>query len=319
MDPRLLGVASQQGGVFLTSQAADCGYSDDEIAARVKCRDWHRLRRGAYVTSDIWQAADEAARHLLLVWAVILSLKQPAVVSHTSAAAAHGYDLWDVDLSLVHVTRPELQCSRREASVVHHAGTLGDDEIEKLPSGLLVTKPPRSVVDMTRISSFASGLVTADMALRLGVKAVALLEVLERQRHWKGAAMASRVIEEADGRSESVGETLLRIAFMEIGAPRPEPQLQFFTEDGAEWARADFGFKKERVLAEFDGKRKYKVQPGADPEQAGEVVFREKRREEALRDLGWEIVRFIWADLHQRRLIASRLADAFARARRYLV
>jgi hypothetical protein len=43
------------------------------------------------------------------------------------------------------------------------------------------------------------------------------------------------------------------------------------------------------------------------------VVWREKRREDALRDLGWQVVRWTWADLLQPWVLADRLQRAFAR------
>jgi hypothetical protein len=44
------------------------------------------------------------------------------------------------------------------------------------------------------------------------------------------------------------------------------------------------------------------------------VLFDEKRREDALRDLGWQIVRWLWADLYRQGVIRDRILRAFARA-----
>jgi hypothetical protein len=38
-----------------------------------------------------------------------------------------------------------------------------------------------------------------------------------------------------------------------------------------------------------------------------EVLFEEKRREDALRDLGWQIVRWLWADLYRPGVIRDRV------------
>jgi hypothetical protein len=45
-------------------------------------------------------------------------------------------------------------------------------------------------------------------------------------------------------------------------------------------------------------------------------LFQEKRREDALRDLGWEVVRWMWADLFAPAQLLDRLARAFARGSR---
>ena len=96
----------------------------------------------------------------------------------------------------------------------------------------------------------------------------------------------------------------------------PEPQLEVFAESGKFVGRSDFGWREQRTLGEFDGRSKYGrllLRPGQTPEQA---LFEEKRREDALRDLGWEMVRWIWADLFAPAQLLDRLARAFARGLR---
>jgi hypothetical protein len=48
--------------------------------------------------------------------------------------------------------------------------------------------------------------------------------------------------------------------------------------------------------------------PGEESEDA---VFREKLREDRIRDLGWGVVRWTWSDLQQPEVIADRLRRAF--------
>ncbi len=80
-------------------------------------------------------------------------------------------------------------------------------------------------------------------------------------------------------------------------------------------AFADFGWRESGVLGEFDGKRKYQrdLREGEDP---GEVVFREKQREDWLRRLGWTVCRFVWADLFTPDETAARFRAAFRDAAR---
>ena len=77
----------------------------------------------------------------------------------------------------------------------------------------------------------------------------------------------------------------------------------------------DFCWKEQRTVGEFDGKIKYgrPIGPGEKPEDA---VFREKIREDRIRDLGWEVVRWTWADLEDPRLLVTRLQRAFSRGLR---
>ena len=57
---------------------------------------------------------------------------------------------------------------------------------------------------------------------------------------------------------------------------------------------------------EFDGRVTYGrfLRPG---EEAGDAVFREKEQEDAIRDEGWGVVRWTWADPRQPHLVAARV------------
>ena len=47
-----------------------------------------------------------------------------------------------------------------------------------------------------------------------------------------------------------------------------------------------------------------------------DVLVAEKRREDALRDAGWQVVRWIWSELYRPSELLERLDRAFARGRR---
>src|SRR3954469_13648996 len=73
--------------------------------------------------------------------------------------------------------------------------------------------------------------------------------------------------------------------------------LQLPVRDGTRLlGRVDFAWPEHRTLGEFDGRVKYGrlLRPGDD---VTEVVYREKLREDLLRDLGWQVVRWTWPDL----------------------
>ena len=103
-----------------------------------------------------------------------------------------------------------------------------------------------------------------------------------------------------------------RVLLADQGLLPTELQLVVHGQDGP-LGRVDFAWPEHRTLAEFDGRIKYGrlLRPGED---VGEAVFREKHREDLLRDLGWQVVRWIWADLDEPRVIADRVRRAFARA-----
>lgn len=306
MEP-LAAVASRHGGVFLTRHAHEAGYTDKEIRAHIRAGEWVRLRRGAYCTRETRSAnpADEGL-HLLRVHAVVLALVQPAVVSHVSAAVLTGLPLHRAPLDLVHVTRPDEHTARTECGVDHHEGRLEPADVTRGAVGLLVTSPARTVVDVARTCSFRTGLVVADAALHRGLDEAVLRAMLESMRDWPGARGASRVIEMADGGAESVGESLMRHAFALGGLPVPLLQAEFRDDRGVVWARVDALFDEERTIVEFDGRVKYD-----DPA----ALWKEKLREDRLRELGYEVVRVTWADLSDPSALAAKVRAAFDRAR----
>jgi hypothetical protein len=75
------------------------------------------------------------------------------------------------------------------------------------------------------------------------------------------------------------------------------------------------GWRDERLLGEFDGRIKYGrlLRPGQDP---GDAVFEEKLREDALRDEGWGMVRWVWAELARPAALVQRWRRALDRGTR---
>jgi Transcriptional regulator, AbiEi antitoxin len=314
LNPHLAAPASRQGGVILRRQALDYGYSDQEIEQLLRDGEWVRIRRGAYVERVVWDAMNLEARHRATVHAVILVLEKPAVVSHISACVMLNLPTWGYDLSLVHVTRGDMHSPRIEGGVHHHVGTIADGDVIVV-DGIIVTPPDRTAIDVGCLGGFERGVVVADGAIKLlgGDKDV-LLRRMDLMRDWRGARAAGRVVEFADGRSESVGESRNRVLFELNGLPRP--QLQVLIADSATGAiigRVDFFFEEEKTVGEFDGRVKYRA-VSEDGLSAEEVVWREKRREDALRDQGYEVARSIWGDLRQPQLVIARYRRCFERA-----
>lgn len=312
MDAALHAIAAQQSGVVLRSQAIAVGYSDKEIAHLKSSRAWHAVRRGAYMETSLWNSLDNVGRHRATLHAVARQLMAPCVVSHVSAAVLLGFDVWGADLSTVHVTRLDSHSPRLEAGVHHHGGRLEPAEI-MTADGLQVTVPARTAVDIARTLSFEPAVVTLDAVLRRAdIAPDDLLVALDEQRTWRGARAAGRAIEFADGGSESVGESRHRVQIRRLGLPQPELQVTIEIDGGE--ARLDFLFVRERTAGEFDGRKKLGMLQAAD-DTAEAVVWREKRREDRIRERGFEVVRSAWADLHDDRAVAQRYLRAFERGR----
>jgi hypothetical protein len=189
---------------------------------------------------------------------------------------------------------------------------------------MAVTSVPRTVVDVAGDTTFRAAVVLADSALRRTDATKGDLErVADECRQWPGNRDARRVVAFADGRPQSVAESLARVVFAEVGLPAPLPQAKLV--DGAGLiGYADYLFEEQHTVAEIDGKMKYVPSSIVPPDpstsqgrqELGEIVWREKRREDRIRELDLEVVRYCWADLHRPPLVRARALAAFARAQR---
>ena len=193
-----------------------------------------------------------------------------------------------------------------------HAAPLVPSEIVEV-DGVLATSTARTVADLARALPFEAAVVAGDSALRAGLDRVELWGCLERMHRWPGVIRARRVAAFTDGRSESAGESRSRAGLLQSGIAAPELQLEVFDDYGRFAARVDFAWKQSRTIGAFDGKIKYgrELNPANDNR---DVVYQEKLREDILRELGWQMVRWTWADLDHPDRIAARLRRAFARS-----
>ncbi len=270
------------------------GFTDGELRRRLRTRELVAVRRGSYLAVDaVPQATD--ARHRLRVRAARRDVAPDAVTSHVSAAVMHG-------LQAGGGTAP--------AGLHVHATPLDPDERTEV-RGVVVTSPGRTVVDLARSVPFEQAVCIADAALfqRL-VTRLDLDAALARSAHRPGAPAVRRVVAFANGLSESVGESRSREALLRAGLPAPLLQWEVFSGTGRWLGRADFGWPERRTVGEFDGRVKYGrlLRPG---QEAGDAVFEEKVREDAIRDQDLRVVRWTWFELDAFAPVAERLRRAF--------
>ncbi len=285
------------------------GWTDRELRRRRRSGELRSVARGGYVLGDDERLADVAAHHRLRLSAPSPLLSPDAVVSHGSAAVLHGLALWRVPLGLVHHTRDRRAGSRRTPTRHLHAAPLEPQDVVRMGCAP-VTSVARTLDDLARALPLEPAVAVVDDALhRELVHPDELLDVLARTAGWRGAPAARRAIGFADGASMSVGESRSRVALARWGLPAPV--LQYAIAG----SYVDFAWPERGVVGEFDGRVKYGrlLRPGEEP---GDAVFAEKIREDRLRDEGWRVVRWVWADLADFGPVAARLQRAFAAARR---
>lgn len=310
MEEKLRALAARQGDVFSYQDALACGLTLSQIRDRVRRGAWLRLCRGQYTMNVLdpaaprWQRA--AQRHLLRTVAAVHSLQGDVAVSHHSAVVAYGLPTWGADLATVHVTRRDGQTGRRISGVVQHRAQLESGSVW-LREDLQVVTPARAIVEVACTAGFEPGLVIADEALRRRIVSRRALEfALCEVVSWPGSPAAQHVVDFCDPRAESVGESRLRVLMDREGLPAPALQTAI-VRDCEPFAFVDFFFGHPyNTVVEFDGIQKYG--------EGAAAVVREKGREDVIRELGYQVVRTVWADLDAPKRTAARIRQAFARS-----
>lgn len=270
------------------------------------------IRRGVLgPTADVPDLPGLATIHLARrrMLAVDSVLRTEAWFSRQSAVLAHDLPLWHPDERTHTIQRTRPPKVTDENVVRHWSADLRDDEVTEV-GGLRCTTLGRTTLDCARHLWPDQALVVADAALARGLDPELLaLDLAERKGH-RGVRKARTILALADGRSQSPGETLCRLAAFEHGLPTPVPQFPIATALGDYFL--DLAWEKWRVALEFDGQIKY---TGAFGWTEAEARAQERERQQAIEALGWVFVRVIWAELLRRDLIAQRVAQALRASR----
>jgi hypothetical protein len=283
------------------------GASRRRLAAAVRGGRLVRVRRGVYLDAARWPS-DPRQQHLVKAHAE-QAYRPEGVVSHRSAAA-----WWEIPLPVtewplepVWLTLPAGRSfrSERSPSVVQLVGHLPGHQVARAEGGFPVTTVARTAADLARGLELPAALVVLDAALRLLCADVvarprrsdyrnqrlvdAVREPVREAMGRPGMGRALRWLEVADPVRESPIESLAYGHMVLAGLPLPECQVPIVTPFGTFYP--DFFWSEHDLIGEADGKVKY-----GDPT----ATILEKRREQALRDLGHRFVRWDGGEIHGR-------------------
>ncbi len=291
------------------AQLAAAGLSRSQLRQLIKRGDLTPIRRGVYVLTALaeYVRGNSVGEHVLHLRAIQAEAGIKSVASHESAALIHGLDVFGRPRpELVTLTHPRSALGSRSGGpgVRVHAAELPAGDVMR-QHGVFITTVARTVVDLARTSSFRDGVVVADSALH-GMKATkADLEVVVAAcRRWPGVQLAKRVVAFSDHRSESVLESISRVAFHEQGLPPPNLQVRLGGDLGFV-GRVDFFWPQHKTVGEADGAVKY-----ADTRRAMAQLERDK----LLRQAGFEVVHFTYRNIiHAPAAVARDFRSAFTR------
>ena len=307
---------SSEGSIVTYAGLLSAGYSAAEIRRAVDTGVLTALARGSYTSGASFRASSQEMQHLQRARSRAFGSPSLAV-SHVSAAVLHGLPVPQDALNVVHVTRNGRGGSRRDSRSWQHAAVLAAGDVVVV-DGVAVTTLSRTLVDLARSTPFDIAVTAADVALRTHPQEVSELPwMLTRARHLPGAGAARRALTFADGRAESPGESRTRVVLHRLGLPAPELQCEVFDDRGSFVGRVDLAIPQCGVIIEFDGRVKYgdllrgRLTPG-------QVLAREKQREDQLRELGWSVVRLTWSELADPARVGVRVRAAMARGQRLM-
>jgi very-short-patch-repair endonuclease len=301
MSERLNELASYNGGVFTRAQALICDYTPRQVRLYVESGLWSVLRHGILVDSQQLAAASPQERAVIDDAAARLTLWQPSVGSHLSAALSYGLPL-PAGNHPVWLTcdEPHQRGTARQPIVVRGA-ILPAEHCADL-SGVPMTTPARTAADLATVLPLQDAVAAIDALLhrRLTTKE----DIIAAAEDAMALASVVLVLAQTDERAESALESISRIVLRLLGVETPELQHDIRDAEGKFVARVDFWWARYRVAGEADGLLKYDADSGA--------LRREKLRQEAIEQTGVRVVRWTWDEITRTpHVVVERLLRAF--------
>ena len=242
-------------------------------------------------------------KHLSLC-ACVTKRRNDFILTGPSALIAHGIARLDhIEL------RPHASCSTRRKSEFIRWHYRPAESKAKQKNGLLVVNPICAIIDAVMYDTPDSLLVSINHCLfnKLFSKQTFITE-LSAHKVMKGQHCLERLIWFATAKCESPLETIAWIAIYKAGLVMPQQQMKIgIGQNQSAFVDMYWEIGRRRVILELDGRSKY---------SDNKVLFDEKLREDKLRAMGYEIIRCVWNDVTNGRLI-QLLTDAGIPRRRY--
>lgn len=246
----------------------DPGAGESVLIGEVRRAGWRPLARGLHVPATEPSTPGQQAH----AWRCLLG--DEITFTGLSAAGLRGWWLPELrpDLpAFIAIGEQDLRPRRVGLRVSRHRVRIPS----VLLDGLAVATPAETILACARHLSLLDLVILGDSALQRRDCIEQELRRAADQRR-RGARLLRKAIPLLDGRSESAGETLLRVLHTTSGVS-VEPQ--FAIKDSEQIvARADLRITGTRRLPEYDGAYH------RDPVQ----YERDRRRDRQLHDLGWE-------------------------------
>jgi len=259
LDQAIHRLALAQQGLITAADATRLGITASGIRHRTTHGHWERVAVG------IWRLTTQPVTWVQPLYAAHLALGPHCYISHHTAAALHGFDGFTA--TGPHTGPPDVLVpwhlrGRRGPWTLHTMGPNQPLPVPNLeytthrPTGLLVTTPARTVLDLSGLGLSDDLLGDAlDSAWRMGQVSRQFMERLMNRRpgtKYAGRQQLLRLLNDAGGTNRL--ERAMLAWLRAEGLPRPETQ-RALNSQGRTIARLDFRFTDVRVSLEVSGAR----------------------------------------------------------------
>lgn len=281
----------RQDGVLTLAQARRGGLSLEAVKRRVDSGHWRRCSRGVYFVDD--RPFTDAARVRAGVW----SYGEHAVASGLTAAWWHGCTRFAPDI--VEVTVPRNSHGRRRDGCRVRRRDLNPSDIV-VQRNIRVTALPLTVVEAAVRRGGGVKLMDAALQRHVGLRDLWRAHLRNKGRY--GSPHARRLLQAASDGARSEAERLL------VKLLRDDGVTGWQTNYSVGPYKVDVAFPGSKVAIEVDGWAFHSDQ---------EAFQQDRKRQNYIALLGWQVLRFTWLDLveYPQRVIAVIRSAISARLR----
>ncbi len=281
----LMAVAARQYGLVNSTQCAQAGLTRFLIHHRVKSGTWLRVHRGVYalapgrLSSEQWDMA------------ACLAVCGVGVLSHHSAARRQRISV--PNDGGVHLSVPWGGRLTAASSIkLWRVRSLDPTDIVSR-DGFRMTRVARTLFELAGVLEDAELRVAVDSALRAGRRNLHWMQVvLEREGQGHSGSHRLRSLLDQYSADDEVCDSELESFAMELGmATGRTPHLHYAVRAEERFvAEVDLAWPRVRLGVELDSWRFHGDR---------DAFQRDRSRDRHLAMLGWQVLRYTWADIRQ--------------------
>jgi len=308
-----------QGGVFSPRDLPSWEIDPAITKTMVRSGRWRKLRYGVYTDRLILDQVlgDPQALHELNLAAAILSLRCPAAAFGRSAALLHNLPLPAGGPHELEIVRDSGQDLRALHDRVKNSNSLPNVRSKTIDFRSVDFDVVRGIKTVNRAWAAVTAACSSPRNYRVGLIDAVLWQggatreeldaICAQSLSIRGMHEVRRTIPLSRDGAQTILETISRLTFHDHGLPHPTLQERIYDSLGL-IGIVDFAWLALGIIGEADGAIKY---------DSPQSIIDERRREQRLKDAGFEVFRWTWSEIHNEPMkVVGRFNRAAARFQR---